>query len=123
MDVDFNFSDKNVAIIGLGLMGGSLAIGLKGRCLNLFGVDTDPDTQKLALEKTVVDQVYTNITEIEADIDLLILATPVCSILTILNKLPGLLTGSPIVLGVGHILLLLVDQRVDPSFFCKFRAF
>ena len=35
-------TDASVAIMGLGLMGGSIAMALRGKCARIIGVDPDP---------------------------------------------------------------------------------
>jgi prephenate dehydrogenase len=80
----FTLSHTRIAIIGLGLMGGSLALALNGRCRALVGVDPDDSTRALARAREV-----TCFPELGAalDTDLLILATPVRSILSLLASL------------------------------------
>ncbi len=36
------FAEKHVVIFGLGLMGGSLALALTGKCRRLTGIDPNP---------------------------------------------------------------------------------
>ncbi len=48
-------SETTVAIIGLGLIGGSLAMSLHGACKKLIGCDTDQSTIKLARKMQIVD--------------------------------------------------------------------
>jgi prephenate dehydrogenase len=52
---DFNLAESKIAIIGLGLMGGSLALGLKGKCAALYGCDPHLPTLELALSQHIVD--------------------------------------------------------------------
>ena len=52
----FILSQSKIAIIGLGLMGGSLALALKGRCAALYGIDSDPATLELACRQNIVDR-------------------------------------------------------------------
>ncbi|MGH2521143.1 MAG: prephenate dehydrogenase [Anaerolineales bacterium] len=79
--------DCRVAIVGLGLMGGSLALALRGAkaCREVVGVDTDPATLAFALTHHIVDRTA----EFEAalDCDLLVLAAPVRVILAQLAAL------------------------------------
>jgi prephenate dehydrogenase len=75
-----------VTIAGLGLMGGSLALGLRGKCGELMGVDPDPAAAALAVERNVVDRVADFATAASAT-DLLILAAPVRAILALLRQL------------------------------------
>jgi prephenate dehydrogenase len=75
-----------VTIAGLGLMGGSLALALRGQCRELVGVDHDPATAALAMERAVVDRIAAFETA-SAETDLLILAVPVRGILSQLAQL------------------------------------
>ena len=48
------FFAGRLAIVGLGLMGGSLAMALQGKCMALLGIDPDPYTVELARQMHVV---------------------------------------------------------------------
>ena len=76
-----------VAVVGLGLMGGSLALALRGAnaCREIVGVDTDPAALDLARAQAVID--HASDFDSALDCDLLILATPVGAILSQLNHL------------------------------------
>jgi prephenate dehydrogenase len=101
MEDGFRLQDSRIAIVGLGLMGGSLALALKGRCAALYGVDSDQATVELALAKKVVDQADRDPATLLPQADLVILATPVPVILEFLQKLPSLLQKPCIVLDLG----------------------
>jgi len=75
-----------VTIAGLGLMGGSLALALRGHCHELVGVDTNAETAALAVARRVVDRTDTLETA-AAQTDVLILAAPVRAILAQLEQL------------------------------------
>ena len=81
-----------ICIIGLGLMGGSLAMALRGKCSALVGVDTDPQACEFALRHAIVDE----IADMDAVIncDLLVLAAPVRAILGSLQQLTKMTAGS-----------------------------
>lgn len=85
---DFTLAQARVAIVGLGLMGGSLALALRGRCAEIAGADADPQAVQLALEHGVIDRAI----ELDAALDrhLVILAAPVRAILA---QLAHLATG------------------------------
>jgi len=74
-----------VAIVGLGLMGGSLALALRSHCRLLIGCDADEAVRRTALERRVVDRIADFDTA--HDCDVLILATPVRTILAQLEYL------------------------------------
>ena len=98
---DFNLAESKIAIIGLGLMGGSLALALKGKCAVLYGIDSDRATLELALSKKIVDQADSDPTKLLPQADLVIIATPVPVILDYIQKLPSLTSNSCIVLDLG----------------------
>jgi prephenate dehydrogenase len=69
-------------------MGGSLALALHGRCARLTGVDHDPAVVALAGERGIVDLATPDLASGLRDCDLLVLATPVRTILALLAQLP-----------------------------------
>jgi prephenate dehydrogenase len=94
-------SESQVAIVGLGLMGGSLALALRGHCARLLGCDLDPETLNLALENSVVDLVDSDLKTILPAADVIVLAIPVCSIIDLLRDLPANHTGHAVVMDLG----------------------
>ena len=104
MEDGFSLIDSTVGIIGLGLMGGSLAMSLKGKCTRLIGFDTHQPTLELALSKKIIDHALPHrqpLSHGEGGVDLLILATPVPTILNILQQLPSLISHPCIVMDLG----------------------
>ncbi len=96
-----HLKDTKVCIVGLGLMGGSLALALRGKAAQLIGVDRHAATRQYALREQVVDQVTDNLALGLQTADFLILATPVKTILNLLAELPGLCPAGCLVLDLG----------------------
>jgi prephenate dehydrogenase len=103
---------RRVAIIGLGLMGGSLALALRGRVTELLAADPDPATRILACERRIVNQIVADPVEIISLADVIILAAPVRAILSHIHLLADMARHSqrlnepqppvsPIVLDLG----------------------
>jgi prephenate dehydrogenase len=117
---DFNLATSRIAIVGLGLMGGSLALGLRGKCAALYGIDPHPATLELALSQNIVDEADSDPVRLLPAADLVILSAPVPAILTLLEQLPSLTPNPCIVLDVGSTKKLIVDsmsrlpERFDP---------
>jgi prephenate dehydrogenase len=96
-----NLAQARVAVVGLGLMGGSLALALRGRCRALWGVDNNPAVQAYACQHGIVDDARDLAGALEAD--LLVLAAPPRVIVAQLNALAGWPppAGHPMVLDLG----------------------
>lgn len=101
LSVITSLQDCRVVIVGLGLMGGSLALALRGRVRALSAVDPDPATRDLALRNAVVDRVSNNPAELLPDSDMVVLAAPVGVILGLIPALPDWHPGHPVVLDLG----------------------
>lgn len=86
---DPDFTSARIAIAGLGLMGGSLALALRGKVRELVGVDVDPVVLASACQRGVVDRAAT-LPEALAACDVLVLAAPVRGILAQLAELQRL---------------------------------
>ncbi len=52
-------SNSNILIVGLGLIGGSYARGLKRLGYNITAIDSNPDTIEFALKNNIIDDGYT----------------------------------------------------------------
>jgi prephenate dehydrogenase len=90
-----------IAILGLGLMGGSLAMALHGKVKEIIGIDPDPLALQLAEDKRVCDHLDSHPGNLLKTADLVILAMPVRKIIEVLYELPGLHPGNPMVMDLG----------------------
>jgi prephenate dehydrogenase len=117
---DFNLAQSRIAIVGLGLMGGSLALGLRGKCAALYGIDPHPATLELARSQHIVDEADSDPASLLPKADLMILAAPIPAILDLLDQLPSLKPNPCIVMDLGSTKRLVVDsmsrlpERFDP---------
>ena len=101
MEDGFTLQNSKIAIIGLGLMGGSLALALKGKCAALYGIDSDHATLALALHKQIVDQADSDPVKLLPQADLVILATPVPAIIHFIQTLPAFVQRPCILFDLG----------------------
>jgi len=119
-DSNFTLSTSKIAIIGLGLMGGSLALGLRGKCAALYGCDPHLPTLELALSQHIVDYADSGPATLLPEVDLVILAAPVPAILALLERLPSFTPNPCIVMDLGSTKKLIVEamshlpERFDP---------
>jgi len=116
----FELREADVVIIGLGLMGGSLALNLKGRCRRLRALDNDVRTLELARRKRLVQTAGSDPAEMLPGAQLVILACPVPDIITWLARLPQFILGECVVLDLGSTKRAILSamqklpERFDP---------
>ena len=94
-------AEVRVAIVGLGLMGGSLAGALHGRCKAVVGVARRPETVEEAVARGLVDQGTTDLAGGVRQADMVVLATPVRVILRLLREIGPLLPEDCLVMDLG----------------------
>lgn len=92
-----------MAIVGLGLMGGSLAMALKQRhiCREVIGLARREETVQAALAAQVVDRATTNPVQALSDADLVIFSTPVRTIIRQLGQWAALFKPGAIITDMG----------------------
>jgi prephenate dehydrogenase len=99
-----DMSMRRLVLIGVGLIGGSLALDLKraGLVDKVAGIDIDADNLTRALERRVIDCAYTRIdAESVADADMVLIATPVNTLPLVCRELAPYLPAQCIVTDVG----------------------
>lgn len=93
-------AECRIGIIGLGLMGGSLAEALRGHCRQLLGADRDAGTRRQARQLGTVNVVGEN-GMLLAEADLAVLAVPVRASLDLMDKMGAELPAPPRLLDLG----------------------
>lgn len=110
---------KQAAIIGVGLIGGSLGLAIKQKRLaqKVIGIGHRRQSIEEAVKKGVVDQGYLDIRKV-AGSDLVILAAPVNEIITIIPKLSKVVSPDCLVIDVGSTKseILKAAQKVRLTF-------
>ncbi|TDV45709.1 3-phosphoshikimate 1-carboxyvinyltransferase [Pseudomonas graminis] len=92
-----------LVVVGLGLIGGSFAKGLKesGLCREVVGVDLDPQSRTLAVELGVVDRCEDNLAAACVGADVIQLAVPILAMEKLLGVLATLDLGDAVLTDVG----------------------
>ncbi|HEX6482827.1 MAG TPA: prephenate dehydrogenase/arogenate dehydrogenase family protein [Ktedonobacteraceae bacterium] len=88
---------ETIAVLGLGLIGGSLALALRQAHLaeHIAGYDVDPETTRQARERGAITQGYATAEEAIQQADLVIVATPIRAIPVLLAQIaPALKPGT-----------------------------
>jgi len=94
---------RRVAIVGLGLLGGSFGLALKkaGFAGRVAGYARRDETRKQALSIGAVDQEFADVNEVVHGADLVVLATPVAVILDHLPRLQPYVHPRALITDVG----------------------
>lgn len=94
---------ERVAVIGVGLIGGSFALALKraGACASVVGVGRNPDNMRVAKERGIVDSVEADVAVAVRDADLVLVATPVAQFPELFARIVPSLAPSALVMDAG----------------------
>ena len=102
--------DCRVTIVGLGLMGGSLAGALKGQCRAVVGVARRAETVETASRLGLVDRGTTDVAEGVGQANVVVLATPVRAIMRQLAEIGPLLPGGCLLMDLGSTKAQIVEE-------------
>jgi arogenate dehydrogenase (NADP+) len=91
-----------IGIVGLGLIGGSLALDLRSQKHYLLGVSRQESTCKVALEKKIVDLASTDLSILQ-EAEIIFICTPIDKIAVTLKQLISYLQPETIVTDVGSV--------------------
>jgi prephenate dehydrogenase len=104
---------RQVAVVGVGLLGASLGLALKRRGLaqHIIGVGrVGSPALRIALERQAIDAGATDLLTAVADCDLVVLCTPVRQVLAQLRVIAGALAPGALVTDVGSTKRVIVEQ-------------
>lgn len=105
----------NIGIMGLGLMGGSMALALKHISFvdSILGYDHNPEHQRIALNRGLV-QAVVPFEELKKRCDVIFLAVPVDGVISLLHECTDLEGSDKTLIDLGSTKALIVDA-VPPS--------
>lgn len=97
-----SFHASHLAVVGLGLMGGSLALALRPFAETITGIDPDSETLRYAQETHLVDCATADLRAGVADADVVILCAPVRTILSLVrNRIGAYLRSNTLLIDIG----------------------
>jgi prephenate dehydrogenase len=102
MEDGFSLKQSRVCIVGLGLMGGSLAKALRGHVADLTGIDNDPATCRDAIAQGLIRQANDKLSSV-VEADVVVLATPVRTILRLIGELRDYLRPGTLLIDLGSV--------------------
>jgi len=111
MKEESDFSFNKITIIGVGLIGGSLGLALKEKKPNfkIIGIDKQKIIKK-AIARGAIDEGTVNLEEGIKEADIIIIATPVKTILDILTQIAPFLKKGCLVTDTGSIKQQIVQK-------------
>ena len=94
---------KKITVIGLGLIGGSMALSLKntGEDFKITGYDIEGEAMNIAKYRNVIDIIAGDYKEAASDADLIIIATPISKIVEVVENIKDYLKKGAIITDVG----------------------
>ncbi|MBN1298530.1 MAG: prephenate dehydrogenase [Actinobacteria bacterium] len=103
---------KKITVIGLGLIGGSLALSLKelSEDISVTGYDIISDALSIAKYRNIIDRVASNYAEAVREADLVIIATPISMILDVIKSIKGYIKKGAIITDVGSAKEKIVNE-------------
>ncbi|MCB1214746.1 MAG: prephenate dehydrogenase [Deltaproteobacteria bacterium] len=103
---------EKIAILGLGLLGGSLALDLQHKKLSsqIYGYNRSPKNRGLALKRKACHQVFDSAKEAVKEADLVVLATPVDSMISLVQEIGPFLKPKTLLTDLGSTKASLVSQ-------------
>jgi prephenate dehydrogenase len=103
---------KNITVIGLGLIGGSLALSLKNLNKNfvITGYDIEEESMNIAKYRNIINNIAGNYREAVLNADLIIIATPISNIIEVMTNIKGYLKKNVIITDVGSAKEKIVEK-------------
>jgi prephenate dehydrogenase len=110
---------QRIAIIGVGLIGGSIGLAARERIASLgsiIGWDPDPAAVAAAKELGAIDQIADSLEQAASDADLIVLASPVATLADNAVRALEVAGEDSVVTDVGSTKRAIVDIVDDPRF-------
>lgn len=103
---------KRLAVIGVGLIGGSFALALReaGAVGSVVGVDSDFSNLEMALSLGIIDEAATDSRSAVSDADLVFIAVPACSISSVVREIASALPPGCIVTDGGSVKASIIKE-------------
>lgn len=94
--------DSTIAIVGVGLMGGSLALALRANavCRRLIAITSNPATREKLVTRHIADEIGMDLSRLAAA-DVIVLAAPVRAIIATLPRVGEVARAGSLVLDLG----------------------
>ncbi|MEL7085297.1 MAG: prephenate/arogenate dehydrogenase [Cyanobacteria bacterium P01_G01_bin.4] len=107
----------NIGIVGMGLIGGSLALELRDLGHTVWGTSRSSQTCTTALERHIVDRASTQLESLH-EVDIVFICTPIPYVLPTLRALAGILPSQAIATDVASVKATIAQPATElwPNF-------
>jgi prephenate dehydrogenase len=107
---------ETVTIVGVGLIGGSIGLALRKRGLaeRIVGVGRNQEKLEKAREMGIIDTATTSLEQSVADANLVVVCTPVATIVSQIQKLAANCRPGTLITDVGSTKTTMVHALIDP---------
>lgn len=114
-----NDQKSNIAILGIGLIGGSFALAMQKTNLvnQICAYDVDPNTLKYAKENNIIHEGYLEIGPWLNKVDVVLIASPARSIVPLIKDIIPFLKESALVTDVGSTKAPIVNELGHLNYF------
>ena len=94
---------ERVAVIGVGLIGGSFALALKkaNACGTVVGVGRNDANLQVALQRGAIDEIAASATDAARNADLVLVAVPVLQMFSVFSAIAGVIRKDAVVTDAG----------------------
>ena len=103
---------KKITIIGLGMMGASLSLAVKKRMpgIRTVAIVRKEKYVKTALKKKIVDEIHVGLNAEALDADIIVIAVPVFSILSMMDEIKPFLKKETIITDIGSVKKIIMEH-------------
>ena len=107
-----NKSYTSVLIIGMGLIGSSIARVIKQKKISekVFAIDNDKTTINLTKDLNIVDEIYENLQNFSEQVDLIFICTPLSSYKNIFKELNTFIQTPTLITDVGSTKVSVIND-------------
>ena len=115
---------NNIAIIGLGLIGGSIAASVKSKfsSSNIVAFDVARDSLQYAKDAGIIDKIADSIPEAISNAELIIIAAPISTYSDILRKIQSVLQPDQVITDVASVKNTIINIAAKElgDYICQF---
>lgn len=102
----------NIAIVGLGLIGGCLGLDFKALGYRVHGIARRDETCEQALNRKMVDTVSTDVASLPP-CDVVVICTPIATIVPMVKKLAAVVEAGTVMTDVGSVKSAITDEATQ----------